>query len=126
VYQALRNKVVDYLRKGRKTISVDEEWGENEETTLLSFLNDPKSDGMDEMSRMEAHENLQDMLTLLNDEQREILIATELNGETFQDLATESGIPLGTLLARKSRALQKLRQAISMNDKGGTHGNKKK
>jgi RNA polymerase sigma factor (sigma-70 family) len=122
VYQALRNKVIDYLRKGRKTISLDEGWAEDEEITLMGFLTDPKGDGINEINRMEAHENLRDVLAVLSDEERYVITATELNGDTFQELADRSGVSLGTLLARKSRALHKLRQAISMNDKGGKNG----
>jgi RNA polymerase sigma factor (sigma-70 family) len=124
VYQAIRNKVVDYMRKGRKTISLDDRWMDDSQTPLLATLSDPKSDG--ELAEWEAHGNLKDLLGVLNEEERGVLIATELNGETFQELAKRSGIPLGTLLARKSRALQKVRSAISITEKGGKNGNTNK
>lgn len=122
VYKAIRNKVVDYMRKGRNTISLDERWMDVSQTPLLDVLSNPKSDHDGEIGEWEAHENLKDMIGVLNEEQRAVLIATELNGETFQELARESGVPLGTLLARKSRALQKVRNSISMTEQGGKNG----
>lgn len=112
VYQALRNKVIDYLRKRRDMISLDSGWQDDEETALLQTLSDPQTDGTAELSRMEIRESLFEMLSVLNDEQREIVIATELEGKTFQELSREKGIPLGTLLARKSRALQRIRETF--------------
>ncbi|MBN1847838.1 MAG: sigma-70 family RNA polymerase sigma factor [Deltaproteobacteria bacterium] len=112
VYQALRNRVIDYLRKRKDTVSLDDGWSDDEETTLLQVLPDPQTNGADEVSRMEIRESLFEALSVLNDEQREILIATELEGKTFQELSEEWDIPLGTLLARKSRAIQKVRETI--------------
>ena len=110
VYQALRNRVIDYLRKRRDMISLDDGWTNDEETALLRTLSDPQTDGLSEVSRMEIRENLFEALSILNDEQRAVLIATELEGKTFRELSKDWGIPLGTLLARKSRALQKIKE----------------
>jgi len=46
----------------------------------------------------------------LNVDQRAVLIETEFEGRTFKELAKEWGVPVGTLLARKSRALAKIRK----------------
>jgi RNA polymerase sigma factor (sigma-70 family) len=119
VYQALRNKVIDYLRKRRDIVSLDDGWMDEGETTLLQTLPDPQSDGTKEISRMVARENLFRALAMLDDDQRSILIATELEGKTFQELAEQSGVPLGTLLARKSRALKKMNELFSMDNQGG-------
>ena len=48
----------------------------------------------------------------LPDEQKAVFIETELNGRSFRDLSDEWGIPMGTLLARKSRALLKIRESL--------------
>ena len=79
-------------------------------------------EAVDVISRMEAQENLFKALAVLNDEEREILTATELEGRTFQEIAYESGTPLGTLLARKSRALQKINKLFSLTESGGKNG----
>ena len=112
VYRALRNRIIDYLRKRRETVSLDEERSGDEGLTLLEMLPDPKTEQRDPNSSMEIRDFLFKALSLLDDEQREVLMATELEGHTFQELSKEWGIPLGTLLARKSRALSKLRKTF--------------
>ena len=97
----------------KDTISLDDGWTDDEETTLFQALPDPQTVEMDELTLMEIRENLFEVLSMLNDEQREVLIATELEGKTFQELSKEWGIPLGTLLARKSRAIQKVREIFN-------------
>lgn len=122
IYQALRNRVVDYLRKRRRTVSLDDGFKENEEYSLQELLPDQETDGMNEISRIEAREILSGIFSLLNDEERSIFVATELEGKTFQEVSEESGEPLGTLLARKSRAIKKIRESLSENDLGGQNG----
>lgn len=113
VYQALRNKAIDYLRKRRETVPMDEGWSDDDGISLSRFLPDPQTnDEMDDLSRIEIRQNLFRALSVLNDEQKAVLIATDLEGRTFQELSEEWRIPLGTLLARKSRALQKIRESF--------------
>jgi RNA polymerase sigma factor (sigma-70 family) len=108
-YQALRNKIVDYLRRRRDVISLDEDWLEDGEVSLLDLLQDPQKDGASDISRMETRKILFKALAMLDEDQRSILIATELEEKTFQEVSEETGIPLGTLLARKSRAMKKIK-----------------
>jgi RNA polymerase sigma factor (sigma-70 family) len=93
-------------------ISLDDGWTNDEEMTLLQTLSDPQTDGTGEVARMEIRESLFEALSILNDEQRAIVIATELEGKTFQELSKDWEIPMGTLLARKSRALQKIKETF--------------
>jgi len=40
-------------------------------------------------------------------------VATEFDGRSFRELSEEWQVPIGTLLARKSRALQKIRNKLT-------------
>jgi len=42
-----------------------------------------------------------------------VFLATELEGSSFRELAERWGVPIGTLLARKHRAVQALRSALA-------------
>jgi DNA-directed RNA polymerase specialized sigma24 family protein len=42
-----------------------------------------------------------------------VLLATELEGASFRELAARWGVPIGTLLARKHRAVKSLRAALA-------------
>ena len=113
VYRALRNRVIDYLRKKRESVSLDEGWSDDEALTLYDVLPDPQAGEMDETSCLEIRQNLFKALSVLTDEQKAVLVATELEGRTFRELSEEWGVPIGTLLARKSRAIQKIKDTFS-------------
>ena len=113
VYRALRNRTIDYLRRKREILSLDEGWSDEEGLTLSQVLPEPRSDCMDEISRLEIRQSLFKALSVLTDEQKEVLVATELEGRTFRELSEEWGVPIGTLLARKSRAIQKIKDTFS-------------
>ncbi len=48
----------------------------------------------------------------LPDEQRTVFIAHEIDGTSFRELATRTGVPLNTLLARKHYAVKQLRRRL--------------
>ena len=39
-------------------------------------------------------------------------VENELEGKTFKEIAAESGIPMGTLMARKQRAIEAIRSEL--------------
>jgi DNA-directed RNA polymerase specialized sigma subunit, sigma24 homolog len=48
----------------------------------------------------------------LPDEQREVLVAHELEGRSFKELSAESGVSINTLLSRKRYAVLHLREQL--------------
>ena len=65
------------------------------------------------MDREEARETLFEAIDELPPAQREVLVATELEGRSFKELAEEWETPIGTLLARKHRAIRALKETLS-------------
>ena len=104
VYRSLRNRIVDVYRKPRRTTA----------------LNEPVLDSRYEASAQAEHredrERLFDAIDALVPAQREVLVATELEGRSFRELSEEWDVPIGTLLARKHRAVHALRKTLE----GGT------
>jgi RNA polymerase sigma factor (sigma-70 family) len=113
VYRALRNRIIDYLRKKRETVSLDGGWPDEEAPTLFDVLPEPPAGDLDEASRLDIRRNLAMAFSVLTEEQKAVLIATEMEGRTFRELSEEWGVPLGTLLARKSRAIKKIKDTFS-------------
>lgn len=97
IYRALRNRIVDFYRRKRETVALRE--------AALASGQDPSSD----IEREEMMDEVFEAMEELSVEERAVVLATEMEGRTFKELAEEWGIPLGTLLARKSRALEKIR-----------------
>jgi RNA polymerase sigma factor (sigma-70 family) len=100
-YRSLRNRVIDLYRKPRRTAELSEE------------IADARFDVAEAMDREEESENLFDAIEDLPEAQREVLVATELEGRSFKELAEEWNIPIGTLLARKHRAVRALRETLT-------------
>lgn len=96
-YRALRNRIIDFYRRKRETVALQE--------AQLAAGQDPSS----EVEKEEMIEDVFEAMERLSVEERTVVLATEMEGRTFKELAEDWGIPIGTLLARKSRALEKIR-----------------
>ena len=101
IYRALRNRIVDFYRRRRETAALQEaQVGSGEDPSL-------------EIEKEEMLDDVFAALERLSDKEKAIVLATEMEGRTFKELAEDWGIPIGTLLARKSRALDKIRMQLT-------------
>jgi|WetSurMetagenome_2_1015567.scaffolds.fasta_scaffold01680_3 RNA polymerase sigma factor (sigma-70 family) len=116
VYQSIRNRVVDAFRSGKKNVPLDHGGGEDEALSLAETLHDARFDTEAEVAGGELREILVEAMDRLSDNERAIVIATELEGFSFRELSEMWDVPLGTLLAQKSRALAKLRESIPLKE----------
>jgi RNA polymerase sigma factor (sigma-70 family) len=101
IYRALRNRIVDYFRRRRETVALQEAISDSGQNLAL------------EIEREEMLDDVFAAMEELSAEEKAVILATEMEGRTFKELAEEWGIPLGTLLARKSRALEKIRKQLT-------------
>lgn len=101
VYRSLRNKVIDIFRRKVDVLS------------LSDVIYDARYDTEREVERKELMDFVFRAIDSLPAEQRVVLIATEFEGWSFRELSEEWKIPIGTLLARKSRALQYIRKKLT-------------
>jgi RNA polymerase sigma factor (sigma-70 family) len=109
VYSALRNAVVDVFRKRRSVASLDQPLPDTEDLSLADVILDSGYDSLYEMERKELIEELYCAMDALKEDERAVIIATEMEGRSFKDLAAQWGIPINTLLSRKSRGLKKIK-----------------
>lgn len=108
-YRSIKNKVTDYQRasnNNRNKINQQEYHQSEDEVDAITAR-----EHADEQIKME--ENLKKAIDKLKPEQRLILFKTEFEGIPFNNLSEEWGIPLGTLLARKHRAIANLRKIMN-------------
>jgi RNA polymerase sigma factor (sigma-70 family) len=113
VYRALRNRVIDLFRKKRNMTSIDAPLDDDDELSLLSLLSDTSASAFDELYGLEIRYRIFEAIEALNDDEKAVVIETELNERTFKELAEVWEVPLGTLLSRKSRALAKIAEALA-------------
>jgi RNA polymerase sigma factor (sigma-70 family) len=116
VYQSLKNKIVDIFRKRAKSpqISLDDNIsnGANQGFSLADLIRDARSHTASEEEKKEMYTHLYNAIEALNDKEKTVIVATEFEGVSFGKLSQQLGVPIGTLLARKSRALKKIRNTM--------------
>lgn len=110
LFRVARNRIIDRFRKRREqplTDLVDD--ADDAEYRLDLAL--PATDAGPEAvyARSVLLEALQDALNELPADQRDVFVAHELEGRSFKELASESGVGVNTLLARKRYAVLHLR-----------------
>ena len=111
LYQSLRNRVIDYLRKRKMgTVSLEEVVLEASNLRLADLIYDTRDNPIVELEKREMLYLLFEAIEALNEDQKAVLIETEFEGRTFKELAEEWQVPVGTLLARKSRAVANIRK----------------
>lgn len=96
IYAALRNTALSHFRAQQHEAPLEaapEGTHETPEDTVL--------DG--ELSR-----ELTAALSMLDNKSRFVFVETVLHGRSYRELSEQTGEPVGTLLARKSRAAKKL------------------
>jgi RNA polymerase sigma factor (sigma-70 family) len=112
VYQALQNRITDYFRRRRRMESLETIEAEALDETPgvpLDFLGQASDR---RIRQMESAHDLSQLMGGLNENERKLIWATEIQGRTFQDLSRDWNVSVGTLLSRKSRALSKLRKQL--------------
>ena len=110
LFRVARNRIIDRFRK-KKEINFSHMDTEDDDYWLDELL--PPVDGPEAAYAREILlQELQDALNELPEEQRDVFIAHELQGRRFEDLATESGIKINTLIARKRYAVLHLRKRL--------------
>jgi RNA polymerase sigma factor (sigma-70 family) len=114
VYQSLRNRVADYLRRRHPMLSLDAlvDVEDADGLSLGHRLAASFGDVEDEAARHELGRSIAAAIDHLPDDQKAVVIETELNGRSYRELSEEWDIPIGTLLARKSRAIAKVRESL--------------
>jgi len=116
IYRAVQNRVTDYLRRRKKTVSLDEtilETNDNsEDENNRKKIPELSYDMHVELDSKEIRRRLVDALDRLKPDQRAVWIATELDGALFRELAERWNLPMGTLLARKHRAVAALQKEL--------------
>ncbi|MBA3689458.1 MAG: sigma-70 family RNA polymerase sigma factor [Chloroflexi bacterium] len=105
----VRNLAIDRLRGARPSIEI----GEADERSMLRSSPNPTWDGA--LARLGAAQ-LRTALDGLPTEQRKAIELAYFGGRTYREIATLTGVPLGTANGRLRLALVRLRQSLGQSD----------
>ncbi|MBN2544762.1 MAG: sigma-70 family RNA polymerase sigma factor [Spirochaetes bacterium] len=109
IYKSLKNRIIDLFRKKKvRQLSLDKTIKNDTDCSLYDLLYDEKIDIYDEIIKKEIFA----VINSLDENSKTILIATEFEGRKMKDLSQELDVPIGTLLSRKSRAIDKIKDKL--------------
>ena len=110
VYRSLKNKIIDILRK--KTLRTDSLDAGDDSISLINILADIKNMPEKVYEQEEIKRMLCEAIEKLPDDCKSALVMNEIEGRTFREISEDTGIPAGTLMARKARAVEILKNDL--------------
>ncbi len=117
LFRVARNRIIDRFRR-KKPASLSASITEDEEGLSLEDLLPSTDAGPDAIyARNLLLDVLDEALDELPENQRDVFIAHEWMGRSFQEIAEETGVGVNTLLSRKRYAVLHLRQRLLAVDK---------
>lgn len=112
-----RNRIIDGVRKKREEALFDEGDGDDADGYYLERILPATDDGPEAAyARTRLLEAIAAALEELPAQEREVFIAHELDGQSFKELAAQTGVKVNTLLGWKRRAVLHLRMRLTAAD----------
>lgn len=116
LYTVARNQITDRSRKQKEVLTPNVQDGGDEDSfvkEISEILFDEDSSPDILYLRSLVWEELENALSELPDEQRNVFELTELEGISFKEISESTGIPVNTLISRKRYAVLHLRERLS-------------
>lgn len=99
-------------RKRRPTTPLEPLNDENEEIESPIWLKDPGETPEERTERADLHYAIQDCLNGLSEDFRTVVVLVDVQGMDYEEAATITHKPLGTIKSRLARARDKLRECL--------------
>jgi RNA polymerase sigma-70 factor (ECF subfamily) len=124
IYRSVKNKIIDFQKKKQRTVSIENFTDRKNENYLLNTVTDETLAEENDYADIEP-EMLQQAILKLRPDEQAVIIATEFEQRSFEELSAEWDTPIGTLLSRKHRSLSKLHRILLNNQtiNNVNHGN---
>jgi RNA polymerase sigma factor (sigma-70 family) len=112
LYRVARNRIIDRFRKKQPEPFGEIPEGADEGLRWEDLLPSPEAGPDAAYARGVLLDELDAALEELPEEQREVLLAHEMEGRSFKQIAGETGVGVNTLLSRKRYAVLHLRRRL--------------
>lgn len=103
VYNAIRNRIIDIMRTKKERID-DEETLEALWTEFADRLQNEFQEEYPDQLKVK----LKKAIATLKPDYRDIIVAVDFEGFTYKEISNQTGIPAGTLMSRRHRAMSLL------------------
>ena len=107
VYRSIRNKIIDIIRSKKGMNPLEEE---NE--SRLQEVMEVMYGKADNSYSLELTVKLKACILELKSDYREIIIKIDFEGYSYREISKETGIPEGTLMSRRHRAISILHKEL--------------
>nr|WP_321232176.1 RNA polymerase sigma factor [uncultured Psychroserpens sp.] len=107
VYRSIKNKIIDVMRTSKPTSSIDADYN------LLEFV-EVIQQTTENYTSDKMISILKDCIQQLKPPYRDIIIAIDFEGYSYKEISNETGIPEGTLMSRRHRAIGILYNKIEL------------
>lgn len=104
VYRAVKNKLIDVMRASKRNKVDYESQNEAKLIEFATIIYEVPTGLYSEQMKQE----LKTAIINLKPNYRDIIIAIDFEGYTYKEIEQESGVPIGTLMSRRHRAISLL------------------
>ncbi|OQY37611.1 MAG: hypothetical protein B6226_05010 [Candidatus Cloacimonetes bacterium 4572_65] len=112
IFKAIRNKILDEVRKRPlEVVSLNNKLDKDEKIEFIDLIESKEEYFEQDYSK------LHDALELLPPDQRYVIVQNVYEKQKLKDIAQELDVPIGTVLARKSRGMKRLKQMLDKGEK---------
>ena len=114
LFQVARHRITDLFRRRQpaRFADVTITTGDGEILRIEDLVPSEGAGPEAELVRLRMVAELEQALRDLPDEQRAVFVAHEIEGQSFKEIAGETGVNINTLLARKRYAVLHLRRRL--------------
>lgn len=113
IFSIASNLTIDYLRKKKiPAVSYESPLNDGRES-LKGRLKSPRSSPLEEIRTSELKGKIQESIDRLEQEYREVIVLRHLQGLSYEDISSITGLPLGTVKNRIFRARQMLKEYLN-------------
>ncbi len=114
LYRVARNLWIDKVRARKlRPVSLESPLGFGEEKTLGDRIPGRAESPLETLTRQETQAVLRHAIDMLPEEQRMVVILSELEGLPYQEIGEVLDVPVGTVKSRMFTAMRKLRDLLA-------------
>jgi len=106
VYHTVRNKIIDLMRTNKNQNKTESDM------TKLPVNAEMVLETSDDIYSEQLQDDLKNQIMNLKPEYRDIIIAIDFEGYSYKEISEETGIPEGTLMSRRHRAISLLYKTL--------------
>jgi RNA polymerase sigma factor (sigma-70 family) len=103
-----RNLTIDYVRKMKRDVTITDSEGND----IFNYIVIAEESKEDKIMQLQTERQIKDLIHLLPEEQREVLILRHWGDLSFKEIADKTGVSINTALGRMRYALNNLRKLM--------------